>query len=48
MVCEARGDRASAAKYYRQAAVFMQTNEGFDEDGVADMLGAASKMETED
>ena len=45
MVCEARGDRASAAKYYREAAAFMQTNEGFDEEGIADMLEAAKLME---
>ncbi len=45
MVCEARGDRAAAAKYYREAAAFMQTNEGFDEEGIADMLESAKLME---
>lgn len=48
MVCEARGDRASAAKYFREAAAFMQTNEGFDEEGIADMLEAAKLMEAEE
>jgi hypothetical protein len=45
MVHEARGDPASAAKYYREAAAFMQTNEGIDEEGIADMLEAAKLME---
>jgi len=45
MVCEARGDRVSAAKYYREAADFMSANEGFDEEGIADMLEAAKLME---
>jgi DNA/RNA endonuclease G (NUC1) len=47
MVCEARGDDASAAKYYRQAAAFIQNNEGFDEEGVADMTESAERLERE-
>jgi hypothetical protein len=45
MVCEARGDRGAAAKFYREAAVFMRANEGFDEEGIADMLKAANRVE---
>jgi predicted Zn-dependent protease len=45
MVCEAQDDRAAAAKYYREAAAFMQTNEGYDEEGIADMIKSAERME---
>ena len=47
MVYEVRGDRACAAKYFREAADFMRTNDGFDEEGVADMIESAERMELE-
>ncbi len=47
MVYEVRGDRARAAKYFREAADFMRTNDGFDEEGVADMIESAERMELE-
>ncbi len=45
MVEEARGNRAAAAKAYREAAEFMRTHDGFDEEGIADMMESAQRME---
>lgn len=45
MLHEARGNRPEAAKCYREAAEFMRTHEGFDEEGIADMLESALRME---
>lgn len=47
MVYEARGDHACAAKYFREAADFMRANDGFDEEGVADMIESAERLERE-
>jgi SEC-C motif len=46
-VCEARGDRAAAARYYRDAAEFMRSRDGFDEASMAHMLESAERMEAE-
>jgi tetratricopeptide (TPR) repeat protein len=45
MLHEARGNRPEAAKCYREAAEFMRTHEGFDEEGITDMLESARGME---
>ena len=44
-VQEARGDRAAAARSYREAAGFMRCHEGFDEESVAGMIKSAEQME---
>ncbi len=46
-VYEARGDRALAATRYRDAAEFMRSHDGFDEEIIADMMDSAAKMEAE-
>ena len=46
MVEEARGNCVAAAKTYREAAEFMRTHEGFDEEGIADMIESAERMES--
>jgi hypothetical protein len=45
MVEEARGNRAAAAKAYREAAEFMRTNDGFEMESIADMIASAERME---
>lgn len=44
-VYEARGDRKKAGEYYRKAADFARTMEGFDEEAVKYYLNAAHRME---
>lgn len=46
MVDEARGNRAAAAKAYREAAEFMRTHDGFDDEGIADMIASAERLES--
>ena len=45
MVHEARGDRAAAARCYRDAARFMGSHDGFDQEGITDMIKSAERME---
>jgi tetratricopeptide (TPR) repeat protein len=45
MLCEARGDHAIAAVYYRRAADYARTHEGFDPELVALWLADAERME---
>jgi len=44
-VYEARGDRKKAAEYYRKAAEFARTAEGFDEESVKNFMNDAQRME---
>lgn len=44
-VHEARGDRKKAADYYRKAAEFAKTAEGFDEKSVENFINDAHRME---
>jgi tetratricopeptide (TPR) repeat protein len=44
-VYEARGDQKEAAEYYRKAAEFAGTTEGFDEEAVKNYLNDAHRME---
>jgi uncharacterized protein YecA (UPF0149 family) len=46
-VYEARGDRKKAAEYYRKAAEFATTAEGFDEQSVKNFMNNAHRMERE-
>ena len=46
-VQEARGDRAAAARGYREAAGFMRKRDGFDEESIAHMIDSAERMEAE-
>jgi hypothetical protein len=46
-VHEARGARAAAARCYREAAAFMQTRAGFEEETIAHMIESAERMEAE-
>jgi tetratricopeptide (TPR) repeat protein len=46
-VYEAKGDKLRAANYYRQAADFMRTHSGFDEEGIAWMLDNVERLEAE-
>ncbi|MDA0814028.1 MAG: SEC-C metal-binding domain-containing protein [Verrucomicrobia bacterium] len=46
-VYEARGDRAAAARCYRDAAGFMQTRDGFEDETIAHMIESAERMEAE-
>lgn len=46
MVEEARGNRAAAAKAYREAAEFMRTHDGFEAESIADMIESAERMES--
>ena len=43
---EARGNRAAAAKAYRETVEFMRSHDGFDEEGIADMIESAERMES--
>ena len=45
MVEEARGSLAAAAQGYRDAAAFMRSHEGYDEEGITDMIQSAERME---
>ena len=45
-VYEARGDRKKAADYYRKAAEFAKTAEGFDEKSVENFMNDARRMES--
>ena len=47
MVYERRGDRAAAAKSYRDTAEFMRTHEGFDEQSITHMMDSAVRLEAE-
>ena len=46
-VCEGRGDRHAAARYYRDAAEFMRSRNGFDAESIAHMVQSAERMEAE-
>ncbi len=47
IVHEARGDRLAAARCYREAAGFMQSHEGFEEQSIAHMIESAERMEAD-
>jgi tetratricopeptide (TPR) repeat protein len=47
MVCEAKGEKAKAAQYYRQAAEFMKSKPGFDREAVQWALSEAARLEAE-
>ncbi len=47
-VYEARGDKKTAADFYRKAAHFAETNEGFDPDSANWYYDEAKRMETEE
>ena len=42
---EEAGNRAAAAKAYREAAEFMRTHDGFEMESIADMIASAERME---
>ena len=44
-VQEAQGDRAAAARSYREAAEFMRSHEGFEDESIVDMIESAKRME---
>ncbi len=46
-VHEARGARAAAARCYREAAGFMRTRGGFEEETIAHLIESAERMEAE-
>jgi tetratricopeptide (TPR) repeat protein len=46
-VYEAQGDRKKAVEYYRKAAEFARTTEGFDEEAVKNYLNNAHRMESQ-
>lgn len=45
MLYEARGDHATAATYYRRAAEFARTHDGFDPELIATWLADAERLE---
>jgi len=47
-VHEARGDKKKAAEYYRKAAVFAQSNLGFDQEGIDWYWSKARGLESEE
>jgi len=47
MVYEARGDKSKAAEYYRKAADFAKSNEGFDQKAIDRFLSEAKRVESE-
>ena len=46
-VYEARGDKSKAAAYYRKAADFAKSNEGFDQKAIDRFLSEAKRAESE-
>ena len=44
---EARGDKKTAAEYYRKAAHFAATHAGFDQEGIDWYLSQAKRLESE-
>ena len=46
-VYEARGDKSKAAEYYRKAADFAKSNEGFDQKAIDRFLSEAKRVESE-
>jgi tetratricopeptide (TPR) repeat protein len=48
IVYEAKGERARAAEYYRKAADFMRTHDGYDEELVTVALREADRLIAED
>jgi tetratricopeptide (TPR) repeat protein len=46
MLLEARGEAKLAADYYRRAAQYAQTHEGFDPETVDDYLDSAKRLDT--
>jgi len=47
MVYEARGEKRKAAQYYREAADFAKSNEGFDQKAIDRFLSEAKRAESE-
>jgi len=47
MVYEARGERRKAAEYYRKAADFAKSNEGFDQEAIEWFLSEAKRVKSE-
>jgi len=47
MVYEARGEKRKAAQYYREAADFAKSNEGFDQEAIDRFLSEAKRAESE-
>jgi Tfp pilus assembly protein PilF len=47
MVYEARGEKTKAAGYYRKAADFAKSHEGFDQDSADWFLSEAKRLESE-
>ena len=47
MVYEARGEKRKAAQYYREAADFAKSNEGFDQKAIDRFLSEAKRVELE-
>ncbi|MFH1116640.1 MAG: DUF1186 domain-containing protein [Pseudomonadota bacterium] len=47
MVCEAKGDRVTAAEYYRKTVDFMRSRPGFDEEEIAWMASEAERLDAE-
>jgi len=47
MVYEARGEKSKAAQYYREAADFAKSNEGFDQEAIDRFLSEAKRVESE-
>jgi Tfp pilus assembly protein PilF len=48
MVYEARGEKTKAAQYYRKAADFAKSNEGFDRKAIKWFLSEAKRVESEE
>jgi Tfp pilus assembly protein PilF len=48
MVYEARGEKTKAAHYYRKAADFAKSNEGFDRKAIKWFLSEAKRVESEE
>jgi len=47
MVYEARGEKRKAAEYYRKAADFAKSNEGFDQQAIDWFFSEAKRVESE-
>ena len=47
MLYEARGEKRKAAQYYREAADFAKSNEGFDQEAIDRFLSEAKRAESE-
>ncbi len=47
-VYEARGEKSKAAEYYRKAADFAKSNEGFDQKAIDRFLSEAKRVESEE